>query len=336
MRSVSAVLTAAFSGLFAWTACTLFVACSAETDGDVWLDIEHLAFVPAARCLIVDVDCSTTVPLVVDRYEVTRMQWLQAEREQPERFALPRAFTDAWGPNNQRLPATGMTLDEARAFAALRGMRLPTVREWMRIASGPRVKAWPGRNQKSSANTSELMQTHPSPVGTFENGKTFNTGVFDLLGNVWEWADGPRPLRSRAGGNGNNDVVPSSIAAFPRGEGSGAQAGFPQEHWAMGGSYLYPRTRLWGIGPSYDLTFVAQSLEPEHRAVDLGFRRVADARSYLWEHAPDWDRQELRERLIAIGRSESWSGYAVDLLKELTLRPDAPRSLSWLLEGASS
>jgi hypothetical protein len=87
-----------------------------------------------------------------------------------------------------------MTLDEARRFATARGMRLPSSVEWIYLACGPRAGEWPwgATPRESVANTAELRLGGSAPVGSFESGRTPG-GLYDLLGNVWEWTEPPLP-----------------------------------------------------------------------------------------------------------------------------------------------
>ncbi|MEZ6018671.1 MAG: SUMF1/EgtB/PvdO family nonheme iron enzyme [Planctomycetota bacterium] len=89
------------------------------------------------------------------------------------------------------VPAPGRHRPEpGAAFAAWNGMRLPTVGEWLWFASRPRAMTYPfGTNPaQSAANTLELGLWRATPVGTFPGGRTPGTAIYDLLGNVAEWA----------------------------------------------------------------------------------------------------------------------------------------------------
>jgi formylglycine-generating enzyme required for sulfatase activity len=203
-----------------------------------------------------------------------------------------------------------MTLAEAREYAASRGLRLPTAREWMRIACGTNERPydfpWGGKRAVSVANTLELELRHPLPVGTFEQGRS-PLSIYDLSGNVWEWVDDPIVVSDR----------PSGLA------------------WAMGGSYLSHLRRLYDDSQD-PMRFDEQDLDALSRSVDVGFRCCADAEEYLSSHAEAWalqcNRQEMRETLLAVGAS--WGRDAIPLLEDLTRRPGAPESLVLLLAGA--
>lgn len=283
------------------------------------LDVERLAFVPPGHCPIAlpFVDCSTDEPLLVDRFEVTRELWLAVMDGE---LLPPPEFRTDWTSDTLRHPETGMDLAEARAFADRRGMRIPTVSEWMRIATGTAAQPWPWspQDRESAANIAELGLGRTAPVGTFQRGCTTD-GVFDMLGNVWEWTEPPIPL----------GVIPSAAR-------SDTEHGQPSVHtqpcWVLGGSYLSGTRTLHGQDRKKNLYFLAEAVDPRHRGIDIGVRCVASAEVYLWEHAPEWTDATLRPRLEAVG--EKWGRRAADLLDRLARRPGASPGLSWIREGA--
>jgi len=278
--------------------------------------LDALAFVPPGECRLlgrdgVEIPCGNREALLVERYEVTRGAW-ESWVQGSDRVAgpLPLGWPEVWPEASPTWPASGMTLSEARAFSAARGMRLPTAAEWIRIAAGTRAQPWPwGLARASSvANTAELGLGHPVPVGAFEQGAS-PSSVYDLLGNVAEWVEQPLSLP----GGGEVDVRPLA--------------------WALGGSYA---TRLWKIheiDSAGRIVVVHVDLDPESRALDVGLRCVVEARTWLAANAPDLGATEReREGLRRIGAR--WGRDAVPLLEELSLAPEAPSSLRWLLEGA--
>ena len=168
-------------------------------------ELERLAFVPAGSSRLEGyvgpyAECGVAVALVVDRFEFTRGDWLHYDAAGARSSAA--AFTEALGPRGSELFALGdaerdlpayLSFDEAQSLAQARGMRLPTPREWVYVAVGGRSLFYPygGRQpQKSWANTLELGLSAPTPVGTFESGRSRSFDCYDLLGNVWEWVDG--------------------------------------------------------------------------------------------------------------------------------------------------
>lgn len=261
--------------------------------------------------------CDNPRALLVDRFEVGRDEWrrwyvARSGSKDPLLVEVMRA----WAPESSDWPASFMNLDEARRFAAARGMRLLTACEWIRAACGPRRHPWPWgySSQSSTANTLDLNLGRPVATGTFEQSQSPQS-ICDLLGNVWEWVDDP--IRVTEGGVGSSS-------------------------WAMGGSFLSHPRRSIELVEEFDpatsrriqrWAFHQQDLHPATRSSDVGLRCAADAAEYLWRHAASFEAAaSASERLTEIGRS--WGRASLPLLEELAARPAAPRALSWLRDGA--
>lgn len=261
--------------------------------------------------------CENLRALLVDRFEVARAEWRRWYVAQAgPRDPLLLEAMQAWGPETADWPAGFMNLDEAQRFAAARGLRLLSGREWIRTACGPRRQPWPwGHSSQSSiANTLDLQLGRPVATGTFEQGKN-PQAICDLLGNVWEWVGEP----VRASGEEQSSVA-----------------------WAMGGSYLSAARRSFELVEVVDpatrrqvqrWAFHQQELHPASRSSDVGLRCAADAEEYLSQHAEHFGTSpRTAARLFEIGRA--WGRAALPLLEQLAARPSAPPALSWLLDGA--
>lgn len=128
--------------------------------------------------------------LYIDRFEVTvrdYREFLEATgRKLPKGASL---WTDPAG--TAFMPATGVTLWDARAYATWRGKRLPTSAEWEWAARGPNGFEYPWGEGfiETTANTAELDLLRPTIVGTFYNGRSLYSGAYDMVGNVAEWTD---------------------------------------------------------------------------------------------------------------------------------------------------
>ncbi|MDE0892272.1 MAG: SUMF1/EgtB/PvdO family nonheme iron enzyme [Planctomycetota bacterium] len=272
--------------------------------------LERLVFVPEAVCVLgtsglptrSGLDCSNSHSLLVDRYEVTRLEWMDyLSRQVTPVDSAGEAHWAAWGSAGATLPATFMSLAEANDFAESEGMRVPSEREWLRISAGTRGQRWPWGTSsvRSVANTMDLGLHAALGVGTFEAGAS-PSGVYDLVGNAREW------------------TVP----------GQASLDGMTQ---AMGGSWLSRQRALFDWSTQQGLTTSSLELGVSHRAVDVGVRLVADASTFLESESSKWGADPAaRARVRAVGRR--WGPAAVELLKlELGEGSDG---IAWLLEGA--
>lgn len=244
-------------------------------------------------------------PLLVDRFEVTRRQWLawlSSGRAPSRTRSVVRA--DAWDPQGLDQAVAFVDHGEATAFAAWRGMRLLSAEEWILCAMGPRENYFPWGDawQDSVANTLELGLGRPIAVGTFSVGDT-PTGIADLLGNVAEWTAGRLPRTDSLPGDARVSV--------------------------LGGSYR-KRARRTYVERSFPLE---ELLDPQARDSAVGLRCAVEARAYVFAHGASWQGESSsRERLVAIGRR--WGRGALAELDAWKASPDAPEAVGLLREGA--
>ncbi len=101
-------------------------------------------------------------------------------------------------------PVVHVSLNDARAYAAWAGRRIPTEVEWEYAASrglfdpmdpesgvrapdgSARANIWTGLFPVLNSRRDGFAGT--APVGCYEPGLT---GAYDMIGNVWEWTDSP-------------------------------------------------------------------------------------------------------------------------------------------------
>ena len=307
-------------------------------------ELERLAFVPRAPCELRNEagyawNCSLERSIVIDLYELTRRDHARlCELAGLERQADDHAWIEAesFGPEETLDWPTFLTHEEAVEVALVRGMRLPTAREWLHVAVGRRALPYPwgGKEQDSVANTLKTRLDRPTNVGTFESGRSRLFGCYDLLGNVWEWV---------------SDAVPGVIDDQDA-ELSDRRPEVPGDRYsALGGAYSsHPRPNfaLVRVNLSHGRSelrwrFHARLEDPRTLNTAIGARMCADAETYLWEQAPRWGHgDEARSRVAAVARRWSQDRVAyrmlTELVSELGQRPAAPEALEWLAEGLAS
>src|SRR5579872_422312 len=106
-----------------------------------------------------------------------------------------RKYCDATGsarpdsPGPPDLPVTGISFEDAQAFARWAGKRLPTEQEWEKAARGTDGRTYPWGNETMTAPSA--LQ----PVNALPERKS-PYGVFNMAGNAWEWTTTPFPATS--------------------------------------------------------------------------------------------------------------------------------------------
>lgn len=126
----------------------------------------------------------------IDKYEATNARYrLCAESGACSRLKDPRALDDS---RRAQHPVTNLTWGQARAFCQWTGRRLPTEAEWEKAARGTDGRRYPWGNSleaiKSRLKEHDLKTggNGTEPVGSVP-GTVSPYGVFDLVGNAWEW-----------------------------------------------------------------------------------------------------------------------------------------------------
>jgi formylglycine-generating enzyme required for sulfatase activity len=158
------------------------------------------------------------------------------------------AYPEGWA----NKPVTWVSIEDARAYAAWGGKRLPREWEWQYAAQGTDGRLYPWGNEWNAAavppvETRRVMRA-PTDVDVFPQGAS-PFGVMDLLGNVWQWTDEYTDAHTRAG------ILRGGSYYQPQGS-----------HWYFPQAYkLNEHGKYLLIGPSTD------------RSATVGFRCVVDA-----------------------------------------------------------
>ena len=229
--------------------------------------------------------CSLTVPeFTIDAFNVTNAEFLEFVRaggysEQAlwdpkgwewirssgilyPKFWIPR--DDAWFYRTmfEEIPLPGywpvyVSHAEAQAYARWKGKALPTEAQYHRAAFGSpegseRSYPWGEREPGPQHGNFDFRSWTPSPVGSFPAGQSA-FGVFDLMGNGWEWT--------------SSTFAPfSGFEAFPFYPGYSADF-FDGKHFVMKGAS--PRTAALLLRPSFRNWF-----QPHYPNVYATFRCV--------------------------------------------------------------
>jgi formylglycine-generating enzyme required for sulfatase activity len=193
----------------------------------------------------------------MDKYPVTNKQFkvfLDATHYHPkdELNFLKDWQGGTYPPGWEDKPVTWVSLEDARAYAAWAGKRLPHEWEWQYVAQGPDQRKYPWGNlwrpdavpvpdQGRTMHGPDEVYAHPAGVSTY--------GVMDMVGNVWQWTD--------------EYVDEHTRSAILR-----------------GGCYYQPQGSMWYFPQAYQsnqhgkLLLMAPSFD---RAGTVGFRCVSDS-----------------------------------------------------------
>ena len=176
-------------------------------------------------------------PFYIDRTPVTNAMFKLFLNSTGYRPADAHNFLKDWNwsdpaqpdypPGWDNKPVTWVSIEDARAWAAWAGRRLPTGWEWQYATQGldgrfyPWGDAWdPSRvptvfTGRGAIRPPDNVDAHPSGAGPF--------GALDMVGNVWQWTDEFTDARTRTaalrGGSyyralGSHWYFPSDQAAY--------------------------------------------------------------------------------------------------------------------------
>jgi len=201
----------------------------------------------------------------IDRTEVT----LGAYRRCVDVGACQASHTPLGDPrfDDPRLPVTFVTWDDAKAYCAFAGGRLPTEAEWEYAARGPSRRIFPWGN---------LYNTHIPNHGSLGSVDTSGSDGHEWLARVGEMQDDRTPLGILDMGGNASEYVNDWYAERPTGSGydptpvidpKGPQSGigpvirggsYRRGGYTTRGSYRYttdhPRREDLGFRCAYDVT----------------------------------------------------------------------------------
>ncbi len=216
----------------------------------------EMVLVPAGAFLSGPERRSVTLPaFYVDKTEVTNAAYGKfcsaTNRPRPSEYRA----------NRLEYPVTNISFEDASAFAKWAGKRLPTALEWEKAARGSDGRLFPWGNERDPkrANVRDdtlrpepnLMPAASNPLGASPY------QALNFLGNVWEYVDEPQAPTAGAMKAFSTVLKPPPAASEP---------------WfaIRGGAYDLPLldNALWD----------SQSVPARHRAFNIGFRCVKDAK----------------------------------------------------------
>jgi formylglycine-generating enzyme required for sulfatase activity len=193
----------------------------------------------------------------IDKYPVTNVQFkkfMDASRYQPKdelnflRDWKNGNYPDGW----DNKPVTWVSVEDARAYAAWAGKRLPHEWEWQYAAQSTDGRTYPWGNtwKDEVVPTPDKSRTMRGPDAVDAHAQGASPfGVMDLVGNVWQWTEEFVDDHTRAG-------------------------------ILRGGSYYQPQGSIWYFPQAYKLSehgkllMTSPSLD---RSGGLGFRCAQDA-----------------------------------------------------------
>ena len=122
----------------------------------------------------------------IDQFQVTNSLYAQF---------IEASSADApqiW-PGEEAHPVRGVTWEQAAAYCSWAKKRLPNEAEWEAAGRGPgaapQLYPW-GTDATAGGSTSNLPDQDTYPVGSLSFNQSL-LGVFDMVGNVWEWTGEP-------------------------------------------------------------------------------------------------------------------------------------------------
>jgi serine/threonine-protein kinase len=124
-------------------------------------------------------------PFYMDRTEVTNAQYKAfvdaTGHEPPLDWVVDGTFT----PGRENWPVINVKWQDAVDYATWAGKRLPSEDEWEAAARGKDGRIYPWGNEWTPG-LANIAAKSITDVGQHKDGAA-PSGVFDMIGNVWEW-----------------------------------------------------------------------------------------------------------------------------------------------------
>jgi formylglycine-generating enzyme required for sulfatase activity len=190
----------------------------------------------------------TVAAFYLDKTEVCNSAWdecVAAKACRPKSDAVRTKHPDFNGP---RQPVSGISWDDATAYCAFRGKRLPREAEFEKAARDTDDRHFTWGNDEPTHDRAVYASARTEDVGTHPTGRG-PYGHDDLAGNVWEWMQDeydPYAYRRPTAPEGRPGACPDIMAAQDELRRLGKQ-GFTGtnpipdecEHSIRGGAYNY-------------------------------------------------------------------------------------------------
>ncbi|HKY03723.1 MAG TPA: SUMF1/EgtB/PvdO family nonheme iron enzyme, partial [Blastocatellia bacterium] len=123
-------------------------------------------------------------PFFIDKTEVTNEAY-KAFIDATGRTAPATWKGSAYPEGRASWPVTDVSWEDAAAYAAWAGKRLPTEEEWEAAARGTEGRVYPWGNDWRTG-VANIQTAGITDVGKFQAGAS-PSGALDMVGNVWEW-----------------------------------------------------------------------------------------------------------------------------------------------------
>lgn len=126
----------------------------------------------------------------VDKYEVTNALYescvVAGVCSDPQRIVSDTRSSYYGDPLFGDYPVMHVDWHQASLYCEWRNAGLPTEAQWEKAARGTDGRTYPWGEGNDCNNTNLPCEKDTTKVGSYENGKS-PYGVYDLVGNVWEW-----------------------------------------------------------------------------------------------------------------------------------------------------